>query len=297
VKTWAQRVQYVGRPISLIPHACVHFDSPHHDKSLFIEFLKELQDNDDAFTIGLGDVLDFTRTTWRKAFLQARLDTSLHKAVDLTVKGICDRYIKTVLEYCPDFSKKCLGYHSGNHKWDFATGVNCDQYICEKLDIPYLARMSFGRWVFQRNETSIGVRLALTILSHHGDRIGGNSAFTGATIDAMKRKSMGWDADIVLMAHNHKKGGYINQVMRLSHSKIPHLVEHNVVFMRVGCFLKSYPEDTDTSPYAEDKGSYADSAFYSPNSIGYGRIIIKWKYSSSAIHPRAPERLSLEIQT
>ena len=97
---------------------CPHFgDSEGHDTALWTEFLQTVHRTPNAVVFGLGDYLDWTRTTHRLPLkaLWGEDDKALQTLDELVMDGLVYPFVDTVRKHCPSFKDKCVGLVEGNH--------------------------------------------------------------------------------------------------------------------------------------------------------------------------------------
>ena len=261
-------------PFSIFPFACVHEDNEGHSKERWQEFLREVRITPNALAIGLGDYMDWLRTharMWLKAYDQdGGSKNSFDKMHDWRRKAadeFCEKYLDPIRD-------KLIGLSLGNHHHEFDSGYNDTMYMCEQLKVPYLGKGFFVR---------LGVKIPsepsshtiLKILGHHGEGIGGGATM-GGDVNAMENKIKGWESDIYIFAHNHKKHGFHTNPVTINPRGRLRLKEVPKAFIRAGCFMRGYVEKCVT--YAEAKG------LMNPTSIGYVRLDVSFKF------PHNPEK-------
>lgn len=247
--------------ITLFPFACVHRDNEGHSLSHWQEFLREVRETPNAYAIGMGDYHDFLRTharEWVKAYPHDRNSFK-------TMEDWRHKETKAFAEELEPIGHQLLGLHIGNHHYEYSTGENDTQELCRLLSVPYLDHTCFTRLTFRRKRFNDSY-CTMTMLSLHGEGVGGGSS-AGGDINAMINKGSGFDADIVLMAHNHQKNAAETTQLYIPRTGKLDLKERNRVYVRCGCFVKGYVSGCTT---------YAERNLLKPTAIGYTKIEIKF---------------------
>jgi len=250
-------------PFSLFPFACVHADSEGHVASQWQAFLREVQQTKHCVAMGLGDYYDWLRTHAREFLTEYKADgmgkdrqhsfTELHRWRRKRAKDFTK-------ELWPIRDK--LAFLSlGNHHHIFPDGTNDVQEMCRELECQYGGHGGFLRLYVSSPKRS--AHIVLNILYHHGERIGGGSTM-GGDINAMIKKSEGWEFDILMLAHNHKKHGSHSPIIGVPKRGRGKLVEIPKAYVRAGCFVRGYVEGCVT--YAEATG------LMNPTAIGNVRV-------------------------
>ena len=248
---------------SLFPFACVHADNEGHSASKWRECLDEIKSTPNSLAIGLGDYMDFLRTHAREYMKHYPHDENsfnrLHDWRRKAADEFCEKYLDPIRD-------KLIGLSLGNHYHEFEAGYNDTMYMCQQLKVPYLGKGFFVRLnVSQPNRST---HASLLILGHHGEGIGGGATM-GGDVNALENKAKGWDADVYLAAHNHKRHGFhVSPVSVPRRGKLK-LIEKPKAFIRAGCFMRGYVEGCVT--YAENKG------LMNPTAIGHVRLDVKFK--------------------
>lgn len=243
-------------PVSIFPFACVHKDNEGHAADHWKQFLAEVKRTPHAVAIGLGDFHDWLRTHAREFLQQYRDDkTSFQRLHDW--RRECTAQFAHELRPIRD---KIALLSLGNHHHQYESGENDVMELCRLLDVPYGGHGGYLRLHIARPNR--GAHITLNILYHHGEKIGGGSSI-GGDINAMVKKSEGWEFDALIVAHNHKKHGMPATIVGVPKKGEMQLVERPKVYIRAGCFMRGYVKDCVT--YAEAAG------LMNPTSIGYVR--------------------------
>src|SRR3990167_2677161 len=165
-----------------------------------------------------------------------------------------------------------IGLAEGNHMYEFSTGGTDTQYMCERLEVPYLSKPAFVRLQF-RERSHHKVYATLKMLVHHGDWSGGYTR-AGGDVNSAEMKALGFDFDIYVFSHTHRKWA-----MQIPNLTIPirgalRTVERPRVFIRTGCFVRGFPDRCATAEtQVRESGRYASKKLLNPTAIGYVRLV------------------------
>jgi len=278
-----------GRDITLIPFACVHEGSPGHHESLWQRFLRRTKELD-AYTLGVGDYMDFARTSYRKAVSQAGNDENSVEALDFYAANTARRWADEFAAMgCPE---RCLGLLEGNHYWTFQTtyreggfraGQTTTQFMAQRMGVPYLGYTASiilkitdsQRWKASMHDT-------YKIITNHGYGSGGSSA--SADLGRMERViEPAFDADLYVTAHTHRRLSYFMPRMAPSVGEFeekPHLL------VKAGSFFRTYvPEYT----------TYADQKFMRPVDLGWVEINLAYAQVNEGAPDQWERRISVSM--
>jgi len=243
---------------TFIPAGCVHW--PVGQKSLLKQWVKELQEAENGFSILMGDSLDAARTHYRNHLKVYKDDENSQLQLDEWHK----KDVRELAEILKPVAHKIKGIILGNHYWTYSTGINSEQYLAELLGVPYLGPLGLVRLNFRQNGKT---RAQATIYAHHsGGSNGGRT--TGGDVAALERAELSFDADIYVLSHTHKRYATRAPVMRLTGKGTPRIRERTRIFIRSGAFLKGFAEEviSKTQPHFP---SYAEKAAYRPTDLGW----------------------------
>lgn len=244
--------------VSIFPAACVHRDDPGHSEGHWKAYLKEVKDTPNAYPIFLGDYFTWLRTHAREWMRHYPHDEN---SFDALHEWRHERTAEFVKDLAP-FKDRIIGMHVGNHNHLYPDGSNDTMEMCRLLKVPYLEKVAITRLMF--SVAGRPVHKVLTMLTLHGDGIGGGST-AGGDINAMINKGMPWDVDVVILAHNHQKNSVQTVHLSVPHRGALKLIEKPRVFIRCGCFVKGFTEGCIT---------YAERNLLKPTAIGHVRLDI-----------------------
>lgn len=256
-------VESYNKPIKIIFFGDVHHDAPLHAKEKWREFLDYAKPLKNTYFFGMGDYLDSMSTSERLAMMRASEhmhESTRQQLVDNATRNI-DRFVKDI-----SFMRgRLIGLLNGNHYYEYPSGINCDQIICDKLGCKYLGVSSFVR--VSINIKSTGHKQSFDIWAHHG---AGASRMAGGSLNRVDQMREHADADIYAMGHDHKRG-VIPANPRVSLESCTksestlRLRERQQWLVRSGSFLLAYEDG---------KTSYNADACRGPCSLGHVEIEI-----------------------
>lgn len=259
-------------PVDILPFACVHLDNEGHSRSHWAKFKEQARQRKYAVILGLGDNYDWLRSHARQWMTTYSADGS-GKEKQHSLKRLHDWREDVALKFAREelwaFRSKIALLSLGNHHHEFPDGTNDVNKMCEELGCQYGGHGGYLR--LHICTPNRGAHIILKILYHHGEKIGGGSTI-GGDINAMAKKSQGWDFDIAIFAHNHQKHGTHIPVMHVPSKGTMELIERPKAFIRAGCFMKGYVKDCVT--YAEAAG------LMNPTAIGNVRLEVLPKKAS-----------------
>ena len=252
---------------TFVPAGCLHW--PIGEKDLLREWVRQVAEAENGFTILMGDSLDCARTHYRDHVRGYRQDENSQQALDEWMK----RDVEALAKELQPIKKKIIGIILGNHFWEFSDGTNSEQYLSRLLDVPYLGPMGVVRLEFRTPSNNNCVRHQMTLFAHHSG--GGNGGrTTGADVGALERQEASFDADIYCLSHTHRRHGFKVPQLALNRKGQPRLTERTRVFMRTGAFLKGFAEDYPSKdrPHVP---TYAEKKALRPTDLGWVSLHIK----------------------
>lgn len=270
-----------NQPFRLVFFGDVHRDSPNHAHGKWREFLDYARGLKDAWFFGMGDYLDSTSTSERECL--GNISPKMHETFRNDIAALqlakCELFAKEI-----NFMRgRIIGLLNGNHYFQFASGINSDQKICELLGAKYLGVCSFVRLYFETR----GRHHARDIFAHHG---AGAARLIGGSINRVQQMAEGAEADILAMGHDHKRAAVPGQPrLFLRHSSAGGLeVEsREPVVLRTGSFLASYEPGVV---------NYNVDACRSPSSLGHVEVLINVKCTMNP-RPKRSRQVEVEMRT
>lgn len=251
-----------NKPFRIVFFGDVHRDSPNHAHGKWKEFLRYARTLKDAWFFGMGDYLDSTSTTERECL--GHISTKMHETFRNDVAALqlakCELFAKEI-----EFMRgRVIGMLNGNHYFQFASGINSDQKICELVGAKYLGVCSFTRLTFEcggRNHTR-------DIFAHHG---AGAARLIGGSLNRVQQMAEGVEADIYAMGHDHKRGAVPAQPRLFLRQAIGSeliVEQREPIVLRSGSYLASYENNVV---------NYNVDACRAPSSLGHVEVLVNVK--------------------
>jgi hypothetical protein len=268
-----------------IPAGCIHW--PLSEKHLVDAWIEKIKETKNAFTLLCGDTFDFSRGHFRKHNKSYTEDETSILALDEWHK----KDIVELAKKLEPIKGKILGTILGNHYHHFSDGTTSEQFLCQLLKIPFLGTTGMIRVDFHNTSKRLH---SLVIYAHHGT---GGGVTIGGDANNLERKEAGFDADIYVMSHTHRRHAFKTEQLQLSKKGTPTLRTRPRVFVRTGTFLKGYAQD---NPMAERayQAPYAEKMGLRPTSLGYVEVLIGMTHISRREKDITAQRLHRqEIRT
>lgn len=264
-----------GRPVHLIFFGDIHRDAPSHALEKWhadINYWKSLKN---AWFFGMGDYLDSTSTTERECL--GSISNKMHETFRNDVQALQLAKIEMIAKELQFMRGRIVGMLNGNHYFQFQSGINGDQKLCELLGAKYLGVCSFVRLMFD----NCGRRISRDIFAHHGQ---GAARLVGGSLNRVAQMFEGVEADIVAMGHDHKRG-VVPGTPRLflasdRRNACLRLCQRDTWVIRSGSYLKSYEPG---------RVNYNVDAQRSPSNLGHIELII-------TLHTNDKHDMTLEIK-
>lgn len=216
--------------------------------------------------IGVTGNSNLLRTTARKHMKSYTADEDSWRDFDHMVRDKAKDFVK---RWLMPIKHKLVGLAEGNHFFEFSQGGTDTQYMCQLLDVPYLDKPAFIRLKVggkERRKEDDTIK-TFRILIHHGDWSGGYSR-SGGDINSIENKVMGFDFDIYIFSHTHRKLATVLPSLTIPTYGDLRVVERPRVFLRTGTFMRGYTEKCE--------GRYAEKKLLPPTDLGYVKLTIKF---------------------
>ncbi len=246
----------------LVPIGDIHLGNVGCDIEHLKKIITYIKDNPKALWIGMGDYMECIN------IIDPRFDAkSIDPSYDIkNVDNLVSMQMADIKALFMPIKNKCLGLITGNHEETirirFKRDVTLD--LTREMGVDYLGYDCFLRMNFIRKPLLIKATGTTIILyATHGC---GGSRMAGGKINRIESFCDSFDADIVLVAHEHKK--IVTNKIKIGIKKIDtlKLVHKKQVGCMTGSFLQGYVNDAMT--YVERKG-------YPPTDIGVVKVMIK----------------------
>ena len=272
-----------SKTFTLLPFSCLHWGNPACHLDLFKEFCLGSH-NPYTYTVGLGDYIEFSRTTYRQAVGRVHTGENSHEGLDrMVVKHLEEgSAILRLLNI-----NKCLGLIEGNHRWDFLSNIkelgiypslSSTEWFSKALNIPYLGHTALINLDIRVTDS---IRDSYVLFLNHGHGFsGGRSA--GDDLNYIERKiESAFQADAYITAHTHRILAYNLPTLKPSFSNNI-LKEDSKLIVKAGSFYKGYLPSEYTTTYAEKK-------LYRPLNLGWCPIRLSYTKNNNNVWERQVE--------
>lgn len=164
---------------------------------------------------------------------------------------------KHIIPKYKSISKSCLGFLAGDH-YMIIDGKPCTEYICARLNVPYLGeRNEYVNITFRCKNSHSAFQYV--IHARHGKCGGGTM---GGDVNNMVKMDTNYLADLHLGGHTHKENCHPSRMEYITHKGTR---KYKIIWhVRGGSFLDGFPY-TNTKTYAYKKE-------YSPLPCGWAEI-------------------------
>ena len=210
-----------------------------------------------AMFLGMGDYVDMAAPSNRRTLKSAGLYDTVTDA--LQAKATED--IKTFLGMTEYTKGAWLGMLQGHHYMEMADGTTTDMHLAEALRTQFLGDSALVRIVFDKHTDADGLPVKADIWCHHGR---GGGASVAAPINYLEKIARGFDADVYLMGHQHKK--IAAPIDEIYYSRSGRMLHHTKVLACTGSFLKGYLANSTSEGRAG--GTYVEKGMMTPVSLG-----------------------------
>ena len=175
-----------------------------------------------------------------------------HRTTDPEIQGIGQEYAY-VKKLIRPIAAQCAGIITGNHDERNAKNAEIDmvEQICDDLEIPYLRNAAYNRLCY----TAYGKKCSTLMYQVHGFSSGRQR---GSRLNSLENISISHYADLYVSGHTHDL--FVSSAVRDTMTSNGNYENKYVYFGNSGTFLRSY---------IEGQTSYAESAGYHPNKVGY----------------------------
>lgn len=260
-------------PFRIIPVGCLHADDEGHRRHLWDRCRKDIE-QPHTYMIGAGDYRDLLRTTARNHLKQYISDKISMKNLDDVVR---ESTVDFYHDYFKGLENKIIGLGKGNHLYEYSSGPyeNDNAQLCKLLYCAYLDNPSFIRLNVRYAKRTMAV---LKILLHHGNWSGGSSR-PGGSVNAAEMKALGFDFDIYIFSHDHRKWAMHIPAITIPKSGALTVVERPRCFIRTGCFVAGYDEKCGPNNYVQEKLMH-------PSDLGYVTLTVQFyrEYEAEKYH-------------
>lgn len=231
-----------------------HVGTIHHTAKQFRKKVKEIQEDEKALWIGMGDVGEFI-TPRDKRWDEGSIADWVER------DNIGSSQVNYAYEVLSPIKDKCVGLLYGNHEDSIRryNHQNVHKDLCDKLGVKNLGFSCFIHFVFKIAGTS-STHLIKGFFSHGS----GNAITRGGKLNKLERFMSEFEADIYGYAHVHDV--ITTSKHPLTTNKLKEIIHRPKVGAMSGCWFRTYTKGV----YA----SYGERKLYPPTTIGCPKFII-----------------------
>jgi hypothetical protein len=197
----------------------------------------------------MGDYMDLGSASERNILTDRRFHES-------TVQTLEELYRDHIARFVTDIGfmrGRLIGLLEGNHYAEFQNGMTSTQHLCGLLGCKYLGVSAFIRLSL----ASVHKSRSLDIWAHHGR---GAARLIGGSLNRVQQMGEQAEADIYLMAHDHKKSAGTTSKLQLAGiGKNVDVVHRKQLYIRCGSFLRGY---------VDGQASYIADMCLNPTDLG-----------------------------
>jgi DNA repair exonuclease SbcCD nuclease subunit len=211
----------------------------------------------------MGDYLD-SICIGDKRFDPMEVDRN-YRIKDLS--NLANNQLNHFLELIDPIKDKVICFLSGNHEDSLRRHSYLDitLELCRKLSVPYLGYNGFIQLTFKRQVSKGETKGATTIYTIYAIHGFGASRNSGSKVNKMEDVAHVFNADLILMAHEHKKIA-APPVLRLGLNSRGKLIQEVQNAVMTGSFLRGF---------VEGSSSYVERSGYHPTDLGVPIVTIK----------------------
>jgi len=241
----------------------IHLGGVGCDKERLQEILDYIKNNDHCYWIGMGDYLESINPD------DKRFDPhSIDPEYDIpSLSNLLTTQVEDMIEFFKPIAHRCIGLLAGNHEEKVRLRYYRDVVydLCKELKVQYLGYSAFVRLrTVRKTKDTMGTRHIYTIFACHGY---GAARKAGASVNRLVDVAHSFDADIIMLAHEHKKVAS-PPILKLSIQKVDELklFVKKQVAVNTGSFMKGY---------VVSGKSYVERAMYPPTDLGVVKITVE----------------------
>lgn len=217
----------------------------------------------DAWFVGMGDYIDLASPSERIRLVSSAKYDSTVEAFEETAQRHTERFLNLL----KGTEGRWIGMLEGHHYTHFLDGTTTDTRICRALNTQFLGDCAMIRCVMNTTPNSpIDRTRAVTFWLHHGE---GSGETIGSPVNKMTRVALGFDADVFMMAHYHRKGVFDLAPELSMATKPPYrLVARERKAILTGAWLRGYVEGSKQAGGSRAGGTYVEQKMLTPLPIG-----------------------------
>lgn len=248
---------------NIIPLGDIHIGNIGCDIPKLKEEIDYIKGKKNTYWLGMGDYIEAIQIDDPR-FDELSIDP-FYKIRDIS--QLITQQMQDIVRLFSPIRHKCLGLLSGNH--EETVRLKYKRYImyeiAERLGL-IDKLLGYDGWIqltFRREKPK--AKLSFTTYNIYATHGFGAARKSGAKINRLEDVAHFMDAEIICLAHEHKKI-IAPPLLRLGLSQQATLIQKKQLAVMTGSFLKGYIQHGQT--YVEKKG-------YAPADLGVVKIILK----------------------
>lgn len=256
ISRFVTHIRELNKPINLYVFGDIHRYARGCAVDKWLQFLDTARADKDALFMGMGDYDDMSSTSERSILI----NPGLHDDTKWTIDDIYTERVYGISKEIGFMRNRIIGLIEGNHYGVLSSGsMTTTQLMCNRLKCSYLGVNGFIRLSFICGSK----RCSIDIFAHHGR---GASRLIGSSLNTVEQMVSNAEADIYLMAHDHKLNvGKVSRLHLQGGGGSLVLKDKTMLLARSGSFLRSY---------LPGHQSYVVKGAMKPSEIGYLKIIL-----------------------
>jgi len=220
--------------INYRPLGDIHLGNLGCDEERFQKNIDYIRTHDNCYTIGMGDYIDNVMA-WAQGGVDKRWNPETIDRSTLTTEEQIDKFV----EMWSPIAEKTTGLLAGNHEWKTINQRRFIKDFCEPMNLKYLGRLAYVNLSFKYKNKLMRDYLLLVM---HG---GYSGMQAGGAVNRMKMIAGDFDADVILMGHNHDL--WTRTGTRMGYDKkTNNPVEKKILYANTGTFMQGYEKGVDS---------------------------------------------------
>lgn len=218
----------------------------------------------DAYYIGMGDFVDVLSPSGRRKIASADLYDSAVEALEAAVEG----HMEVIKDILRPTTGRWWGLVEGHHFLSFQDGTTADTRFADFLGAPFLGNSALIKVDFREKKKNITA--SCKIFLHHGV---GSGQLTASPLNKLERLAGTIDADIYLMAHQHKLvGGRMSRLQWIETKHGSKLFARQILMACTGGYLRGWTQGSVRNGRAG--GGYVEEKMLPPTGIGGVELLL-----------------------
>lgn len=251
VLPWERTAIYGVGDVQLGSPGCV----PHYFRRDMDEAREE-----NAYILGLGDMIDYVRPTMRSVISKADFDNEIFLALSREASVLEEQWLEMTE------GTHWLGMVEGHHFFEHGMGVTSDTKLAAAKYCPFLGDSAIVRLTFKRPNSH--QQASIDIFIWHGE----GSGTAASALNKLRQQAAHWDCDIFLMGHYSQLGTTKFHRTRMTKGPNHSLQSRDITLGLIGGYQKGYVQDLEVG--GRYQGTYVEQKGLNPVSLGCLRLYL-----------------------